>query len=531
MLRGLLIVRVKAAEQALRDGRIDDAFRMAIEPEIAGQSRGSRLLAGLGKAFVQRAREHYRAERFTEALLDLGKAEQCGGVKKEVAELRDQVTTVAREVARQDADRRRRLEEARMRIYGGSIAAGKELLEKAEQDDTQVQGLRNELANREKRSTDLLARAESAIRKNDIDVAVDALIELNSLDAHCEKAHVLEEQLCDRLVKLARQAFDSGSLSRAESELGRLKSLSEHNSSRQELAEWLSIADRAGSAMAAGEYDEAQNHMHRLKSLCPKTSWVNKAVDQLARLDAALLGLKSSPIGEQAVIGKKQSGNGGQMDLAETVMLDTPGRAAVSSLPRQLLLLVDGGGSYLLHNGQRASIGRAATDDPADVPIFSDLSSRHAEIARVEDDYFVMSPHDLEVGGMRTRQQLLKEGDRVVLARRAKFTMRMPNRMSPSARMDISESTKMPNDVRRVILFKETAMIGRGSKCHITCRSAQHDLVLFERGGQLWIRPQGRGLAGTSPVRIELGKPVEIEGAAFVVQPWAVCNPGSSRLI
>ena len=79
MLRGLLFVRMKAAERALHDGRFDQAYRMAAEPDICGHPRGARLLAGLAKGFVDRAREHYRAERFTEALLDLGKADRPGG--------------------------------------------------------------------------------------------------------------------------------------------------------------------------------------------------------------------------------------------------------------------------------------------------------------------------------------------------------------------------------------------------------------------------------------------------------------------
>ena len=93
----------------------------------------------------------------------------------------------------------------------------------------------------------------------------------------------------------------------------------------------------------------------------------------------------------------------------------------------------------------------------------------------------LLSSQDVEVGGKRTRHQLLRDGDRVVLARRAKFTLRIPNRKTSSARLDLSDSTRMPNDVRRVIMFKQTAMIGRGANCHVTCNGAARDLVLWNQ--------------------------------------------------
>ncbi|MEZ6086122.1 MAG: FHA domain-containing protein [Phycisphaerae bacterium] len=118
----------------------------------------------------------------------------------------------------------------------------------------------------------------------------------------------------------------------------------------------------------------------------------------------------------------------------------------MSSSLAALHLLVDGGGSYLILRDSHATIGRAASFGPAQIPIFSDLGERHAEIARVEDDYFLMSPHGSEIGGRRGRQQLLRDGDRVVLARRrsSRFVCRVAAAAAPA---DISDTTKIPNDV------------------------------------------------------------------------------------
>ncbi len=523
MLRGLLSVRLKAAERAVQQGQLDDALRLIEQPDIAGHARSESLRAELAQALTERARQHYRAERFTEALIDLGKAQRCGGASQQIAELREQVMTVAQEVARQDADRRRRLDQARRCVDAGSLAAGKRLLQSLAEGDQDLAQIRKEIGDREKRADELLAQAERLHAEGRLDAAVDHLLRAAAHHAHTDRGLQLEAKITDTVLKQARNAFEAGLLKQARDELAALQSLGRRHPGYAELLETVESADAAGHALATGAFDEAQRRIHRLHTLAPKTAWVKRAVDAVQRLDAALLTLRGGPLGD---VPGAQTENA-TVDLAETVAL--PHRAAgagdAGDLPRALLLLVDGGGSYLLNRGDRVSIGRAATRDPADVPIFSDLSEHHADVARVEDDYFLLSGHDVEVGGRPTRHQLLHDGDRVVLARRAKFTLRIPDRKSATARLDLSDSTRVPNDVRRVILFRQTAMIGRGANCHVTCHAAQRDLILFERGGRLFVKPQGGGGPATPVV---LGTPMEVAGASFVIQPWSVPTLGPS---
>ncbi|RME37734.1 MAG: hypothetical protein D6788_08835, partial [Planctomycetota bacterium] len=141
-------------------------------------------------------------------------------------------------------------------------------------------------------------------------------------------------------------------------------------------------------------------------------------------------------------------------------------------------------------------------------------------IQRVEEDYFIFSGKGMEVGGRRTPHHLLRDGDRVVLGKGAKFTFRMPSRKSTSAVLDLSDTTKMPHDVRRVVLFHRYAILGAGPTAHVRCPHAGTPLVLFERDGALWVRRRNDGHVDTDPVRIEVGQPVEIAGASFVVTPW-----------
>ena len=48
MLSRLLFVRLKAAENALRDGRLDEAYRLATASDIREHRRGAAVLAALG---------------------------------------------------------------------------------------------------------------------------------------------------------------------------------------------------------------------------------------------------------------------------------------------------------------------------------------------------------------------------------------------------------------------------------------------------------------------------------------------------
>jgi len=330
----------------------------------------------------------------------------------------------------------------------------------------------------------------------------------------------------ERIVGRARADFDAGRLARCGRSVALLETLDGRAGDRTELVDQVRCARQAADALRAGDYEQSLVWVKRLRRLAPKVAWVKDASVNLVAIDGALLALKSGPLGDDSVAGlaagvvraaDEPAGRG--VDGVRPAVTVTAGvRAVGGELPRRLLVLVDGGGSYLLLTGSRVSVGRAVSDNPADVAIFSDLKERHADIARIEDDYFLFSPQPVHVAGQRTTHQLLRDKDRVVLSRRAKFTFRLPNRMSCSARIDLSDSTRMAHDVRRVVLFERIAMLGRSDSDHIACAPAGGGLLLFERGGSLWIRPRG-GPSGSAQ-RIEPDQGVEMEGVRLVVTPW-----------
>jgi hypothetical protein len=86
-----LFVRLSAAEKALRQGRIDEAYAAAMQPELRQDSRGERLLDELVKPLVARARLHRQAGRWADALADLDRLVAVGRATPEAQALRQQV--------------------------------------------------------------------------------------------------------------------------------------------------------------------------------------------------------------------------------------------------------------------------------------------------------------------------------------------------------------------------------------------------------------------------------------------------------
>ena len=518
MLNRLLIVRLKAAENALKDGRLDEAFRLATAPDLREHRRGGAVLKTLADKLIERARAHFAAERFAEALIDLNKAE-AGDVRLDaIAELRRHIRTVAEEVMRKDQSRRHRLEEAMRRVEDGSLMAGRQILARASDGGAEVERLEKEIDHRQQEAADAFDQAERLLKQEQVGAAIERFRKAKRLNPRASKVIALESTICNKVLANARRSFDDGRMNRSAEELAVLADLGKSLSSRRDLEEMIELARGAADAMRSGGFERARRTMRRLQRVAPKVSWVTKTAERLEQLDELLTTIYAGPLGES--VGQPNAKvKERAVSLDDTAILPRVTTSA-GSLPDRVLLLLDGGGSYLLLRQDRISIGRAMTDNPADVPILSDLAERHAEIARVQDDYFLFSGKEVEVAGRPTRHQLLQDGNRIVLAKNARFSFRIPHRHSASGVLDLSGSTKMPNAVRRVVLFRHTIMIGAGKAAHINCRSTAPNLLLYERGGRLWVKPQSSPAGANDAVPVEIGKPVRLYDVSFVLQPW-----------
>lgn len=534
MFGGLFNSRLKAAEKALAEGRWDEAYRLAIQPDLRGHRRGGIVLATLAEKFLERARKAYREDRFSEAMMDLDRAEAGGVLKEQIAELRQYVQTVAAETARHEDSRRDRIQAAVKRIEDGSLDAGRQILAKAA-DDPVAREVHRKVVERVGEVATIIEQADRALTSGQLAQAAERVRKAKGIDAHHPEIARIENTLCERILGEARAALGEGKLARAADELNCLGDLGAKLPARKELTDLLGIAREAASRLTAHDYSEARRAMMTLAARLGETCWIKIALEHLRALAETYATVSAGPLGDRLMSRGLQPARPfvgtparpeSRGSLDDTVGLPAIGRGGDNALPDRVLLLVDGGGSYLILRGNAASVGRVAAEHPADIAVYSDVAERHANIQRVDDDYFVFGTKEIEVGGRPVQHQLLRDGDRIVLGKKAKFNFRVPSRKSPSAVLELSDTTKMPNDVRRVVLFHQSATLGQGSTAHILCRHAALPLVLFERGGGLWIRQQNDGHADHAAKAIRLGESIEIGGVSLTLQAWKTGGAG-----
>ncbi len=84
MFGRLATIRIKAAEEALAAGRLDEALTTATTEELGGCGRTNRLLRKLTEAYLKRGQELLLSERFSEAMADFEKAGRCGHAPEKV---------------------------------------------------------------------------------------------------------------------------------------------------------------------------------------------------------------------------------------------------------------------------------------------------------------------------------------------------------------------------------------------------------------------------------------------------------------
>lgn len=540
MFGRLKLVRIKAAEDALRNGRLDEAFRMATADDVRDDRRAAKLVARLADAFWDRARAHYDEGRYSEALIDLERAARAGRDHSEVAALSSEIRAAAHQSQHRRKDRDARLAAAKGHIDEGQLTMGKRALEPAKPDDAEVARLREAAATRDRQAAEDIEQARKLLRENQVEAAVERCRRAASLDVNDTVLRQLEADLVKRITDDVQEEFAAGRIDRAGQRLAVLGNLGENDARRLEASDLVERARRVGRLCERRDYGEALREVQRLRRLAPKASWLREAEDKLTRIDQATDALLAGPIGlmvkPDSAVAVAPAAPRREASRPVRVQRAAPAVTAPVSgslLPDRLLVLVDGAGSYLLVRKARATIGRLhqprsgdGDASAADIALLADIASEHAEIARVDDDYFAVAKRDLFVNGRPVSQAMLADGDRLRVGRSAELTFRVPSRRSASAVLDLASRARMGGDVRRVILFSGHVMIGAGRSCHVRVPTAARELVLFERGGGLYVRafaarPEER-FNGESATPLVAGQHVEIEGIGISVKPWEV---------
>lgn len=524
MFERLATVRLKTAEDAFADGRIDEAFDVASMPDLAGHRRTQVLLNKLAEALLSRGQDHLMNRRFPEALADFDRAARCGHATEKVVEWRNRALIAARESDETRESREEAMARAQAKMAAGSLVGAKDALEAVARADAGRAVLEGAIKRQTDRAEAALEEAEAAFRKDELAHAVARLRAALQLHSKLDGAANLEARLVSRIVGNAMDAFRQGRLGRAEQQLALLSDIGVARTERIEANEALRLAREAGKAVGESRYAAAGVLLGRLAKMELKADWIGATREQLDQLDdlrrTILEGPLSCFVSRDAHHGVEPFRPDHTMTLPPAVRPVVPPVVQPVAIPaptqghRRLMLRIDGVGSYLLLNSQRVSIGRAGAGATADLQLISDLADRQAEIIRSGDDYFVAASGGVELAGRSVEHALLQDGDKVRLGHRVRLRFLRPSRKSAAAVLELGEGVRMASDCRKVILLGGPLVIGPRRDSHIVTPGGG-EYVLIMRDGAVILKTGGTHGSTTT---LALGAPLNVGDLRIGVQ-------------
>lgn len=169
---------------------------------------------------------------------------------------------------------------------------------------------------------------------------------------------------------------------------------------------------------------------------------------------------------------------------------DSQAVAAPDTAPR-CLVWIDGVGSYLLLAANRVTIGRASSNDEADVALTGPLARQHSAITRIGDDYVIEPLQATRVNAQPLDQAaMLSHGAQIVLNEAVYLNFVLPTPLSTTARLDVTSAHRGPIFVNGILLMADTCLFGPGPENHVRCPGWSGSVVLVKRPGGFAVRSQ-----------------------------------------
>jgi hypothetical protein len=534
----VLILRIRQAECALADGRLDEAFALADRNDVRSHRRGQKLVGKLVRALVQRGEKHLAAGRLTEATDDSDKARRLGGLMPEVADLRTKAAEALLARHREQRREARLFAAARDQIDRGHLSAGGQLLAAVVGQESRAAVMLKDVEVRRSSLERATNSAEAAVKRDDWEAAIRELARVRPADTASDATFAA---LVARVGKQVRQrvqaALNDGDIPLADAMLNRLVLVDGQGVETQQLRQAVSQCRLAWEHLDRCQPRQAEEIVRRVATLLPAASWPTQVAKQLRQAAELIDELRAGPLGLMAVNAMEdmstQPGHPAHKAPAATpapaaqfARYDRPAPApqngaAGEAVPSRFVLQVDGAGSYLVISQPLVTIGPVSSPRAPDVGLMAEAGTPVATVERVEEDYFLRAASPVLVNGRPCASKLLAGGDDLALSPRCRFTFRVPNVASTSAVIDLTGTRYPRADVRRVILLDRELVIGPGPGAHVRVDDLTEKVVLHVRDGRLLVQTPQPVLAGERPASpkapVALGVHMKAGPLSFVV--------------
>ena len=540
----MLILRIRQAECALADGRLDEAFEIVLAEEIHRHRHGQKLIGRLARALVQRGQENLAGHRYQPALSDCNKAEKLAGTLPEVVQLRAAVcdAIIKEQQARQHEALR--VAQAKEHIDNGWLSVGGRILDEAPAGDGRADLVRQELAAARLKTEDAVAKAEQALNNGDIEEAMSIVRGTAIAQSRNGRAGELLHQIRTRAIERIRADLDQGRVDRARSLLLRLQPLGKDGTDTAELSEALAWCRQAAQHVMAGKPGVALPLLRKVKTVCPSARWLDAAIADTKRaaeaydeLDAGPLGLAVADASHDGLpkttggsVKAEGLGDGFSMPAQNhrQASLDDATRrnpqsqiSEAGDMPGRFVLQIDGVGSFVVFRDARVTVGPISSSVRPMLALIADPNMPAVMLERIEGDYFIRSATPIDVNGQSVTEKLLASGDQISLSPRCRIQFRLPNPASTTAVLTVSGARLSRPDVRQLILMDRDILIGPYANDHIRTEQVKDPMALFVQNGRLLCRTKDDilvdGASFDPNVGLAVDKPVRIGRLSMVV--------------
>jgi tetratricopeptide (TPR) repeat protein len=524
----VLILRIRQAECALADGRLDEAYEIAQAEDVRRHHHGQRLIGRLARAIVQRGQENLAAGRFQPALSDCNKAEKLAGNLAEISQLRAAVCSA---IVKDRQDRQQealRVAQAKQHIEDGWLSVGQRILEEAPSNDGGAELVRQQLAAARFKTEDAAAKAEEALRQGDIDEAI-RIVQSGRIDQskNGRTGEVLR-QIRSRAVERARADLEQGRIDRAQSLMQRLGPLAKDGTEVTELRDALLWCRQAAQYVVDAEPGAALPLLRKVKAVCPSARWLDAALADIKRAAEAYEELDAGPLGlslaRLADCGLRIGDCGSESAPAANPKSEIQNPQLESEnmdIPSRFVLQVDGVGSFLVFREARVTVGPISSSARPMLALIADPNLPTVMLERMEGDYFVRSTTPIDVNGQPVTEKLLADGDHIALSSRCRIKFHLPNPASTTAVLTVSGARLSRPDIGQLILMDRDILVGPYLNDHIRTDRVKDPIALFAQNGRLLCRAQESilvdGCSFDPSVGLAVNKPVQIGRLSMVV--------------
>lgn len=435
-------MKLRVADDAFRNGRLEEAGRLLCEAELRDFLPAKQLLAQVAAELAKRAERRVDEGQSSAGWRDLDDARRWGADVERVAALKQRLIE-------------RRVQEATSYLAAGEPAAALARLEKfaAESDATHAVRLVRDAAN-----------------------------------------HLLAAQ---RLCRCGEFARAEAELSAAAALLPDVKALDDaHRACRVKGAECRRLSARLHEVMTAERWTEALAVADELLELCCDYEPARDA----RRRAWAMVGMRTCSVRAEH---RPRVANGRPPAMLRIKSMDEfapapppapvpPAAAPPVAGGGRFLLWIDGVGGYLVCTADEVVLGQPVRDCRVDIPILGDVSRRHARIRRDGEDYLIEPLRGVRLDGRPIeRPTALADGVRIDLGDAVRLQFRRPHPLSRTAVLTFLSHHRTQPAADAILLMAESCVLGPAAQSHVCCRDATTDVVLYRQGGELWCRATG----------------------------------------